>query len=190
MGNVSLLKFRLFPGLSTSAVRSGFFLGSDTDIPIIYGTGDNASVISDWNFNYLPAASVLFINGEFRMGGYITDYLQVNAVASYAWYPDVLKHFAPFSHIVGHDLFVGAEFSSHIRVINLNFKAGVQMYPGGLTANIYDNSKNTSRNDVIDRFLILPIEGLPPTSFVISVGIALGGTDSKGENTLRLFHLF
>lgn len=190
MGNASLLKFRLFPGLSTSAVRSGFFMGTDSEVPITYNTGESTSVINDSNFNYVPALSVMMINGEFRMGGYITDYLQVNAVASYAWYPDVLKHFAPFSHIVGHDVFVGAEFSSHIRVINLNFKAGVQMYPGGLKANIYDTSLANTRNDVIDRFITLPVEGMPPTQFVFSVGVSLGGKDSKGENTLRLFHFF
>lgn len=190
MGNVSLLKFRLFPGLSTSAVRSGFFMGSDSSMPVVIGAGEDMETISSGNFNYIPALSVLMINGEFRLGGYITDYMQINGVATYAYYPDVLKHFCPFSHIVGHDVFVGAEISSHIRVINLNLKAGLQMYPGGLTANIYDTSKSNSRNDVIDRFYSFPIEGLPPTQFVISVGISLGGKDSKGENTLRLFHLF
>ncbi len=191
MGNVSLIKFGVFPGFSTSAVRSGLFMGSDKTAPIIpSGDPTDGSGVTWGNFNYLPAISVLFINGEFRVGGYITDYLQVDAVATYAWYPDVIKNLIGFSHVVGHDLFLGGEVSTCIKAININFKMGMQMYPGGgLTANIYKGHGNTGTFESTS-YVSLPIAGLPPSQFVISVGFTLGSTDAKGQNILRLFHIF
>ena len=191
MGNVSLIKFGVFPGFSTSAVRSGLFMGSNKTAPIIpSGDPTDGSGVTWGNFNYLPAISVLFINGEFRVGGYITDYLQVDAVATYAWYPDVIKNLIAFSHVVGHDLFLGGEVSTCIKAININFKMGMQMYPGGgLTANIYKGDGNTGTFESTS-YVSLPIAGLPPSQFVISVGFTLGSADAKGQNILRLFHLF
>ena len=193
MGNVSLMKFRLFPGLSTSVAHAGFFMGKEPDAPIIESDPETGVdyEISSKQFNYLPAISILFINGEFRAGGYITDYMQVNSLVSYAWYPDIIKKIAGFSHVTGHDLFIGAEISSNIKYFNANVKAGLQTYPGGLTANIYDEGKKgpgMSSTNVEDKYVCLPVAGIPPTQFVISVGFSFGGRNSKGQNTLRLFH--
>lgn len=190
MGNVSLIKFGLFPGLSTSAVRAGLFMGNDKTVPIppLDNTTNGGTGINWGNFNYLPAVSILFINGEFRVGGYISDYLQVDAVATYAWYPDVIKSLVGFSHVVGHDLFIGGEISTCIKAFNVNIKAGMQMYPGGLKANVYSGHGATDTFDA-SRYVVMPV-GIPQQQFVISVGFTLGGTDAKGQNILRLFHLF
>lgn len=192
MGSVNLVKFRLFPGFSTSVVHAGFFKAKDTDVAVLYTNQSGAveNTVAYGNYNYLPSVSILFINGEFRVGGYVTDYMQVNAVATYAWYPDFLKNFLGFSHVVGHDLFVGAEVSSCIPVFNLKLKAGVQIYPGGLTANFYKGSNSSNGSDSMSsRYVSLPMQGVPPAQFVVSLGFTLGGKDAKGENIWRVFHL-
>lgn len=49
------------------------------------------------NAQFIPAISALFINGDFRVGATFFDYLDVAAMVSYAWYPDVWKKIVGFS---------------------------------------------------------------------------------------------
>ena len=186
MGTLNFMKFKLFPGLSTSVAKGGLFMGADPEVPITY-TKDNSGTgsVKTGTYNYLPAISFLFINEEFRIGGAIFDYMDVNALATYAWYPDFIKSIFGFSHVVGHDIFIGAELSSRIPILNVSIRAGVQMYKG-LTANIFDSSLSTS-TDLSKSYIIMPVSGIPESMFVISASFSLGGKDSKGNNILRVF---
>ena len=186
MGTLNFMKFKLFPGLSTSIAKGGLLMGADPEVPITYtkSNSDKGSVKSG-TYNYLPAISFLFINEELRIGGAIFDYMDVNALATYTWYPDFIKSVFGFSHVVGHDIFIGAELSSRIPILNVSIRAGVQMYKG-LTANIFDSSLSTS-NDLSKNYIIMPVSGIPESMFVISASFSLGGKDSKGNNILRVF---
>lgn len=179
LGNANLMNFKLFTGLSTSVVRTAFFMGDKKELTVpISGKDSEVS-----NPMLLPAFSIILINGDFRIGGAICDYVDVNALVSYAWYPDVFKKFVGFSHFTGHDLFIGGELSSRIPVFNVNIKMGVQMYPN-LKAHFYgENTVNTS--DVSENYVTKTIE--IPAAFVISAGFTLGGKRSKGNNLIRLF---
>ncbi len=186
MGTVNFMKFRLFPGVSTSVAKGGLFMGVNPEVPVSYTkTSGETGAVSEGTYNYLPAISFLFINEELRIGGAIIDYLDVNALATYAWYPDFFKQIFGFSHIAGHDIFIGAELSSRIPVLNVSLRAGVQMYKG-LTANIYDSSMSTS-SDLSKKYITMPVSGIPESMFVVSVAVSLGGKDSKGNNIIRVF---
>lgn len=185
MGTLNFMKFRLFPGLSTSVAKGGLFMGGDPETPITYSQQSHMGSVKTGTYNYLPAISFLFINEELRIGGAIFDYMDVNALATYAWYPDFIKSVFGFSHVVGHDIFIGAELSSRIPILNVSLRAGIQMYKG-LTANIYDSSLSTS-TDLSKNYIIMPVSGIPESMFVISASFSLGGKDSKGNNILRVF---
>ena len=183
LGNASFAKFRFFPGFSTSVLRGNLFLGSDERYPLYIKdkTGDQLHPVE--KVQLLPAISAFLINGEFRVGGAIIDYVDVNAVATYAWYPDVWRNFLPFSYVSGHDIFVGLEMSSRFPFFNVNLKTGLQMYKA-LEANLYAQGLSQSR-EVKDNFVKQSMDY--PYMFVMSVGFSLGGRDSKGNNILRVF---
>lgn len=166
LGNVNLFNFRIFDGFSTSAVRSNVFLKGDWSAPEI-----------------LPTFTILFLNADFRIGGGIFDYMDANALVSYAWYPDIVKKVLPLSHMTGHDLFLGGEISSRFPVGNIGIRFGYQQY-FALTYNQYQKKPGT--NAVEDCFTPVNM-GNPTGQFVIGVTFTLGGTDSKGNNILRLF---
>ena len=184
LANVNLLKFRILSGLSTSAIRGTVFQGVDKqvslDVPQSGGTAP--ATLSLPRMNYLPGLSFMFINGEFRVGGGVHSFVDVNALVSYAWYPDFWKKLFNLPFVSGHDLFIGAEVSTRIPVFNVNIKAGMQMYPG-LKANI-PNSNNTNTSGQKD-FYVQEINA--PASFVVTIGFSLGSKDSKGNNILRVF---
>ena len=174
--DVKLATFRLFPGLSTSVLRGSLYTGTDKG-----SFESETGSVSVLNEQFLPAISVMFINGDFRVGGTVLDYADVNFLASYAWYPPLLKQIVGFSHITGHDVFVGVEVASRIRYINVGLKAGWQMYPD-LTANLYNNVNN-SKNDVKDNYIECPMN--VPNMFVVGVELSLGG---KGKSIWRVFY--
>ena len=176
MGTAQLVTFQLFPGLSTSAVRGRLFMQNEKgDF-----TGGTDSKVNVMNSFLLPAVSVLFINAEFRVGYTIQDLADVNVLASYAWYPNILKQVLGFSHVSGHDVFAGLELASRIRYINLAVKAGWQMYPA-LTANLYN--KNGGKSEVKENYISVPMN--IPGMFVVGVELSLGG---KGKSILRVYY--
>ena len=179
--NVNVAKFRIFRGLSTSVLRGTLFKGVDSQIPleIPAKSGTETTTASLPNMNLLPGLSFVFINGEFRVGGAVHSLVDVDAIVSYAWYPDFWKKILTLPFMSGHDLFVGAEVSTRIPIANVNIKAGMQMYPG-LTANI-PNSNDSTTKEYYSQALNVP------ASFVISVGFSLGSKDAKGNNILRVF---
>ena len=161
---------------SSSIVRSSLFMGKDKN-----QTYDRSSGITVQNEHYLPAISVALINWDFRVGGTILEYVDVNLLASYAWYPSVFKQFLGFSHISGHDVFFGMELSSRIPYFNVSLKAGYQMYPG-LTAHLFN--VNGNKTDVRDNYLEDCAMNIP-NMFVVGLEISLFG---KGKSIWRPFN--
>lgn len=158
-----LLNFRAFTlnGLSSSAVRAVAFF--------------------DDNFKRAyPAISFVLINGDFRMGGGLGDWVDANLLLSYAWYPPIwnvgnIKDSFKFNHMAGHDLFIGAEVSVRLRYFVPTFKIGYQMFPG---MKLYTAS---DREYIISDF---PIKNHFIVSFVVAFS---AGRHSKGNNILHIW---
>ena len=118
------------------------------------------------------------------MGGALFQYCDIDMLATYAWYPDISK-LLTFSHMSGHDIFLGLELGSRIPVFNVSVRAGVQAFYG--QANIArPNAVNGGEIDerYVQRECVLPVQRL---QFVAGVCFTLGGKDSKGQNILRIF---
>ena len=126
----------------------------------------------------------MFLNDELRVGGAVFDYMDVSLVGAYAWYPDFLKYVIPMNHFTGHDLFTGVELSSRLPFGDVKLKAGLQMYLNA-KANIYSADLADPGAATVDKFYTQQLK-MPPM-FVLSVGVSLGGKDSKGENIFRIF---
>lgn len=183
MGDVGLFKIMLFQGLSTSIFHGALLMQQEQGTAYVTNEKGNLVALTQ-AAGYLPAVTVLFLNDELRIGGAILDYLNVCAVGTYAWYPDVLKKLIGFNHFTGHDIFAGVELSSCLPFINLNVKAGVQMYRGA-KVNFFSKELGNAAQDVETGYF--PQDLNIPDMFVIKVGFSFGGKDSKGENMIRLF---
>ncbi|MBR6423823.1 MAG: PEGA domain-containing protein [Bacteroidales bacterium] len=178
IADVSLAELSVVPGLTTNVIKATAFWQTDDTQTLNVANSD----IQNMPKMFLPAISVLFINGEFRLGGGLRNEVDFDLLGTYAWYPNV-SSFIPFSHMSGHDVFLGGEISSRFPFVNLNFKAGLQVFYG--QANICGP---TTKSNVKDRFYhesyTVPFNN---AEFVVTVGIKLGGKDSKGNNILRVF---
>ncbi|MBR4817796.1 MAG: PEGA domain-containing protein [Bacteroidales bacterium] len=171
MGSVSFLKFPVLPGWSTSLARATAF----------------ESTLQESALNgaprYLFSGSFAFMNGEFRVGGGIHQYLDVDILASYAYTPQIhslgwgVLEGMNFSYVDMTDIFFGLEFHSRLPVLNASFKVGYRMMKGN--ANIFgtENKKNV--------FTSYPFDN---SGMMASIGLTLGGKDSKGANILRVFY--
>ena len=188
IADANLLKFKLFPGFSTSLAKASLFWEQGGNI--IYPSNSKGAMgLSPGDDGYkdikvIPALTVLFLNDEFRMGGAITSHIDINMLASYAWYPD-LSSMVTFTHMSGHDIFAGLELNSRIPIFNLSVRAGIQAFYG--KANIArPNAINTSEieNKYVFEDYRIPIERM---QFVLGVGFSFGGTDARGQNLIRIF---
>lgn len=178
MATAILGQLQIAPGLSTNVIRASLYsINADHKDKKIAKEGQyNAMTYYD----YLLGLSCLFINADFRIGGAVIRNIDVSLLASYAWMPP-LTEILPFSHISGHDVFVGAEFSSRIPYFNLSVRAGWQMVSG------FNHISRKSANSIekpADSYVSDPLN---ISNFVISVSATLGGKNSKGNNILRLF---
>jgi hypothetical protein len=187
MGDVTLAELMLFKGMTTSAVKGVFFLNMQDRITYPERGSNPELKPGDElykDLTFLPALSVLFINEEFRIGGALHNNVDFDVLATYTWYPSLVK-LVPFNHISGHDIFLGGEFSSRIPIFNVYVRAGLQAFYG--QANIVRPDKK-STSSVVDRYVVEPYK-IPfnEAQFVVSVGIKLGTKDSKGLNILRVF---
>ena len=187
VGNASLFKFRLFPGFSTSVLHANMMLQEHLfkgevaqDVKVPKQNGDLVSTAQPGGI--LPGFTVLFLNDELRLGGAICDYMDVDLVGSYAWYPDVLKTIVPLSHFTGHEVFAGLELASRLPFLNITLKAGYQMYFNA-KANFY--SAELASGETKNKFYTYDLN--IPGQIVFGVGISLGGRDSKGDSIIRLF---
>lgn len=160
----NLLNLKFLPGLSSSVFRGFAFVDSDFR-------------------QFLPAISFLFLNWDFRAGGGLwDDWIDVNALVSYAWSPPIWNWYFfsdrfQFKHLVGHDVFFGAELSLRGRYITPTIKAGYQMFPG---MKWYTPNGPSGKYAIED----VKIKG----HFVVSLCISLTPSkDSKGNNILHLW---
>ena len=202
LADVRFVTLKLFPGMSTSLLNASLFWESDrtqyiqypeftttsgmTTIPAL-GPGDSGYA----DLNWIPALSILFLNEEFRMGGALLPSLDINMLATYAWCPPLtflhsMDSSLRFSHMSGHDVFLGLELNSRIPVFNVHVKAGAQAFFG--QANICRPGDLPSEKTEY-RYTTVPytVESLKDVNFVVSVGFTLGGNESRGQNVLRIF---
>lgn len=168
MGTVSVFKFPVFPGYSTSIARATAF---KTDLPESALNGAP---------QYLFSGSIFFLNGEFRMGGGVHQHLDVNLLASYAFLPQIHKlewsmlEGMKFPYVNMTDIFLGLEFNTRFPVLNASFRVGYRSMKGN--ANIFGTKQYDS----------YPFDN---SGIMASVAFSLGGKDSKGANILRVFYL-
>jgi hypothetical protein len=164
IADISLGTVPIVRGLSTSVAKGSLFWES------VHTEGHGPMVI--------PALTILFLNGDFRMGGAIFQYMDVNLLASYAWYPNV-SSFMYFTHMSGHDIFLGLELNSRIPIFNLHLKAGLQAFYG---------QANLLREGTTKIFDVKPYNvPIQDFKFVISAGFTLGTNRSRGQSILRIF---
>lgn len=175
LGDASLFKFQLLKGLSTSVVRGKVFL-ADNNVDMHHSEG---YALANSECKVLPAFSCLLINEEFRLGGAICSYVDVDVLASYTWYPN-MSIFLPLSHVSGHDVFGGLEISSRFPVATLTLKLGYEALLGG-QANVYDKRYSGRTKD---QFVNTKMNF---GQFIFGIGLSLSGKKSKGNNILRVF---
>ncbi|MBR4772770.1 MAG: PEGA domain-containing protein [Bacteroidales bacterium] len=188
IGDASLAKMRLFDGLTTSVVKATLFTETDPNQNIKY-PGKEVSGGDYKNISMIPALTILFLNGEFRIGGGVHNLGDVNLLATYAWYPNV-SSFIPMTHMSGHDIFLGAEISSRIPIFNANIRFGLQSFYG--QANICRptaTATSSTGGNTKSRFgdPVAYVVPLSQAEFVVTIGFTLGTKDSKGNSILRVF---
>lgn len=159
IADATLSSMRLYNGFTTSLAKSALFILDDNGAKSL-----------------LPAFSILLINQEVRVGGALLPFLDVDALATYTWYPS-LSGLLKFTHMSGHEVFLGAEFSSRMKVFNANIKTGMLGFFGGKAHILNDRKDGFKAHDPYPQ----------PIQFVISVGFTLGAGDCRGQNILRVF---
>ena len=168
LGSLSLMKFPVWPGYSTSLVRAGAF---------------NATTPTDKD-KYLFSGSVFFLNGEQRIGGGVHQYLDVNFLFAYSITPQIhtknlsILQDMHFSYVDMTDIFLGLELHSRIPVLNASFRFGYRMMKGN--ANIYSGGGKEKG------FVSHPFDN---SGMMAALGFTFGGRESKGANILRVFYL-
>lgn len=178
LADASVFQFRLFDGYSTAIARVLAYKAmnkkQDLTLPGV-GKRDEDLVLSAGKNNYLLQVAPIFLNGEFRVGGAVADFVDASVLVSYAWSPK-LNFIGNFTHLAGADIFVGAELSSRIPILNASLKLGMQMFKGNAEfAYDKDNSKGVYEKKI------------DTAQFVVTLGFSLGDRDSKGNNILRVF---
>ena len=168
-GELRLLNFKIFQGLSTSFLKVSAFRGAEP-------------VEEMRNSQWIPAFTCLFLNYDFRMGGRILENLDVCALGEAAWYPHYLSEIKlPLSFMSGLEWFAGGELTSRLPGFNLHVKAGYQNYltPQVIAPTLWASPREGG--DFVQKSVPFP------GALVFSIGVSLGGNDSKGENMIRLF---
>lgn len=194
----------LFPGMSTALLNASIYTQTNPQQYIHYPAVINESgyaVAPELtpeheaegykNITWLPSLTALFLNWEFRMGGAVLHNMDVNLLAKYAWYPSyqfLCNLFEDdkiaYSHISGHDFFLGLELNSRIPIINAHVQAGVEGFKG--QANI---ARPGDVSKYQYRYYTEPfgINSLDDLQFVVTLGFTLGNRNSRGQNILRIF---
>ena len=155
-----LFRAAIFPGLTFPLIKASAF-----------GVDPAPSVGSMFRENgFLLGVSVL-TNAELRLGGAITDWMDIAALGTFSWYPDWKKLIPDLTSGIpflttGMDYFAGVEVSTRIPVFLSKVKTGFQWY------NIQGLPESRSGNKPF---------------FVVSLGISLGDRWAWGENIIRLF---
>ena len=193
LGEARVSTFKIFPGLSSSVAKAAFFWENNQSELFDFG----AKQVSDIEGNtynvdamkidgpaILPAITLLLINEEFRVGGGISQHLDANALVTYAWYPNLSKIFS-FSHMSGHEVFLGAELNSRMPIFNGHFRLGVEGFFG--QANLYRTGYSISNAEIKKEQFYEAAKINNPIRFVVGIGFTIGGKEAKGQNILRVF---
>ena len=190
--DASLGKLKLFNGMTTSVLKGTGFWETNANESIHYPA--TSTMKEDLvpggeyykNIKFIPAMSCLFLNEEFRIGGGLHNNVDIDFLATYTWYPPLLK-ILPVTHMSGHDIFLGGELSSRIPVFNVNVKAGIQTFYG--QANIcYPDGVIKSTSNPDKRYHVETYKvPFNQAEFVVTIGFTIGSMDSKGNNILRVF---
>ena len=202
VANFKFATLNILPGLSSSVLNTSVYWQTNASQSIHYpavasadeGEGIPELVPGDagyQNIVWIPSATVLFLNGEFRIGGALTHHTDANILASYAWYPSLRflhsmgRRFC-FTHMSGQDIFLGAEFNSRIPVFNAHVKAGIEAFLG--QANICRPGSLPAETAEY-RYYTQPyaVSSIADLQFVLSLGFTLGAGQSRGQNILRVF---
>ena len=193
IGDAQIVTFKIFPGLSSAVAKAMFFWENDHStqfsfpektVTDIEGNTHVLNAAKADGPSFLPAFSLLFINEEFRIGGGITQHIDANALVTYAWYPNLSKIFS-FSHMSGHDVFVGAEVNSRLPIFNGHLKVGMEGFFG--QANLLHPGKAPEGVTVRSEQFYVEEKVANPIRFVVGLGITIGGREAKGQNILRVF---
>ncbi len=168
MGDLSFLKVPVWPGFSTSVARA-----------VAY-----KSAVGGAKPQYLFNGSVLFMNGEQRIGGGVHQFLDVNLLFSYVWTPQLhtlgpaILQSISFNYVDLTDIFIGLELHSRLPVFNASLRLGYRTLSGH--ANIFNKEARPAGYDVYP---------FSSSGAVASINFTLGGRNSKGANTIRVFYL-
>lgn len=207
LGDFKFATLKLFPGMSTSLLNGSLYWEANPEQKMHYPELVNTSgtVVSPelvpgeegyLNTTFIPALTVLLLNEEFRMGGAITPNFDVNMLATYAWYPCLqflhgMDQKLSFTHMSGHDAFLGVELNTRIPIFNIHVKAGMEGFFGQANirrpGSLPKNGGNQEKTEY--RYVTVPytVNGIDDLKFVVSVGFTLGGNQSRGQNILRVF---
>ena len=183
----SFIDFPIVRGLSTSIAECS----------TIYTLGRNdfpEDLPSSHYTVMMPAITAAFMNYDFRIGGGFCQWGDVCALLSYNYYLQyeslfkrtIKGYLSSFDHFEGHELFLGVELCSRIRILNAYVRAGFHYLNGdrcyayvpvGPECGVYNNRRTFTKvkTDQAD--------------FVVTVGFNFGhfGVKRKGHNILRVF---
>lgn len=174
MGSAWFGQFKLFaPGLSTTILKASLLNSMQMGAPTELGKEDKP--------NFMAGASALLLNYDFRIGGALFQYGDIDMLLSYSWYPDFSKH-VRFAHFSGHEAFGGVEVSSRLKTFNFNLRAGIMYFNG--SRNFYKSELDSYTTDSSQLFLKDPCRQV---MFVIRAGFSLGSKRANGRNMLRVF---
>lgn len=180
LADVGLLNFALIPGYTTSLARVSLFQ-LDKSSPWPWYPQQNGPPLS--SPTVCLSASVIFLNGEFRLGGAICDAVDINANLSYSWMPNMNTVLSrekwTIPYVSGTDMFIGAEISSRIKAFNINVRIGEQLFIDG-AVNIPQNYFGSGKTDYMPYGF-----GGTQSAFVIAFGFTLGTT--RGNRMIRVF---
>lgn len=184
----NFMDFVLCKGLSTSLAEGKMVYTKHMSMPSDLPEHHYTTIV--------PATSIIFTNYDFRIGGGLFPGAEVCAFLSYSYdfeYDKIIGGIYDFlrkknktkrvytglmDHFGGHEVFCGLEMSSRIRYFNFYIRAGVQYLNGYRGYAYFIEGEN---RDVITH---IPVD---QTSFIVTLGINLGGKHSKGQNVLMLF---
>lgn len=173
IGEVAIVK-----GLSTTLAKGTLFNSKAMEFP--HGISDWAGKTS----NVLTAVSCMFLNYDFRVGGHSFRHGDANVLLSYTYYPD-MSMFADsgWTHFGGHDLFIGVEACSRLKVLNASLRMGLQYVNGKRNYNVSEYDAE-SGYWVSDRYVSYPLQRL---AFVVGLNVNIGAGGAKGYNIWRVF---
>ena len=174
-------RFNVFPGFSTSILKVSVFSVND-QFKGRYGSFTEGEKNISYNYaNTMIAGSILFLNGEVRIGGAISRKIDISALGTYTYHPSlsILKDQSRgVNHVSGTETFVGLELTSRISAFNLNVKIGNENFNGDYKFTYEKALYSYSYYKVPFKL----------DNLGIKIGITLGQKVSRSNNMIRLWN--